>query len=304
MSSAATATSDRSGGPPRRQTDAAEQRNEALEPGLYVVATPIGNLRDVTLRALAVLGACDLIACEDTRTTAKLLAHHGIRSATTPYHEHNAARARPGLLAALNGGRTVALVSDAGTPLISDPGYRLVRAALDAGHRVNPVPGASAPLAALVAAGLPTDRVLLAGFLPRRSPARRRAIAELAPLKATLVFLESPRRLAGALSDMAHELGPREAAVARELTKRFEELRRGSLSDLAADYQARTAPRGEVVVVVGPPGAKPTEVDLDAHLRDALRRSPRLRDAVTQVAATTGRPRREVYSRALALQDK
>ena len=272
-----------------------------LAPGLYVVATPIGNLADITLRALDVLARCDLIACEDTRVTARLLARHSLHARMTPYHDHNATRARGNLLAALDAGRSVALVSDAGTPLVSDPGYRLVRAALDAGHRVVPVPGASAPVAALTVSGLPTDRVLLAGFLPRRSPARRRALAEVASVPATLVFFESSRRLAGALGDMAHVLGPREAAVARELTKRFEELRRGTLAELAAACATAPAARGEIVVIAGPPPAA-AAVDLDARLWRALDSSPRLRDAVAEVAAATGRPRREVYARALALR--
>ena len=271
-------------------------------PGLYVVATPIGNLDDVTLRALNVLGSADVVACEDTRTTARLLARHGIRARTTPYHDRNAARARPLLIRRLQRGEVVALVSDAGTPLISDPGYRLVRGAIDAGIAVVPVPGPSAVLAALAAAGLPTDRFIFAGFLPARSAARAAALRDLANIRATLVFLESPRRLAASLADMTAVLGAREAAVARELTKKFEELRRAPLAELAAYYRREGPPRGEVVVVVGPPFAR-TPVDVDAHLMKSLDRQ-RLREAVDEVAAATGAPRREVYARALALRGK
>ena len=271
-------------------------------PGLYVVATPIGNLDDVTLRALTVLGGADVVACEDTRTTARLLARHGIRARTTPYHDRNAARARPGLIRRLQRGEVVAMVSDAGTPLISDPGYRLVRGAIDAGIAVVPVPGPSAVLAALAAAGLPTDRFFFAGFLAPRSAARVAALRDMADIRATLVFLESPRRLAASLADMAAELGAREAVVARELTKMFEELRRAPLAELAAHYRREGPPRGEVVVVVGPPPAR-TPVNVDARLVKALGQQ-RLREAVDEVAAATGAPRREVYARALALRGK
>ena len=275
-------------------------------PGLYVVATPIGNLGDVTLRALALLAGADVIACEDTRTTARLLARHGIRARTTPYHDRNAARARPALLRRLQSGEVVALVSDAGTPLISDPGYRLVQSAIDAGIAVVPLPGPSSVLAALAAAGLPTDRFLFAGFLPARSAARSAALAELSQLQATLVFLESPRRLAASLADMAAALGDRDATVARELTKKFEEFRRAPLGSLAAHYRREGPPRGEVVVVVGPPRSAapaPEPADIDARLRQALGHG-RLRDAVDEVAAATGAPRRTVYARALALSGK
>ncbi len=280
------------------------KHGDRLAPGLYIVSTPIGNLRDITLRALDVLGAADLVACEDTRVTARLLAAYGLATPTTPYHEHNAARARPRLLRRLAGGAAIALVSDAGTPLVSDPGYRLVREALAAAIPVIPVPGPSAPLAALVAAGLPTDRFLFAGFLPARRAARKATLASLSHQATTLVFLESARRLPASLADMAAVFGAREAAVARELTKLHEELRRGPLADLAAHYAARGAPCGEVVVVVGPPvGCAPTrpDDDIDAMLETALAEMT-LRDAVAAVSAATGRTRRDVYARALALK--
>lgn len=272
-----------------------------LAPGLYVTATPIGNLGDIGERAVAVLRSVDLIACEDTRVTARLLARHGIATRLTPYHEHNAALARPVLLERLAAGGRIALVSDAGTPLISDPGYRLVREARAAGMAVIPVPGASSVMAALSAAGLPTDRFLFAGFLPPKSAARRAALAELGGVKATLVFFESAQRLPDSLADMAAVLGPREAVVCRELTKLYEEFRQAPLADLAAAYGAEGPPKGEVVVVVGPPAdAVASDAEVDGLLRAALARmSPS--DAARDVAAATGRPRRDIYRRALAL---
>jgi len=269
--------------------------------GLYLVATPIGNVGDISLRALEVLRGAAVVACEDTRVTGKLFALLGLAAPLTPYHEHNAERARPALLARLREGQVVALVSDAGTPLVSDPGYRLVRACIDEGLPVTAVPGASAALTALQLAGLPTDRFLFAGFPPSRSAARRAALAEVAAVPATLVFYESARRLAEALGDMAAVLGDRRAAVARELTKLFEEVRRGTLAGLAAHYAAAGPPKGEVVIVVeGPGAAAPVAADLDAALRAALRHAS-LRDAAATVAAATGLPRREVYARALEL---
>ncbi len=278
-----------------------EGRKPMLTPGLYIVATPIGNLRDITLRAIDTLAAADIVVCEDTRVTARLLAAHGVATAMTTYHEHNAAKMRPILLRRLKAGGAVALVSDAGTPLISDPGYKLVRDASDAGIAVIPIPGPSAPLAALAVAGLPTDRFLFAGFLPSRGGQRRKALQPLAGFGATLVFFESARRLAGSLTDMAEILGPRPAAIARELTKRFEEIRRGPLDALAGHYLEAGAPRGEVVVVVGPPDAALAAAapDIDNLLRLALAEMS-LRDAAASVAAATGQPRREVYARALA----
>lgn len=276
-----------------------------LPPGLYVVATPIGNAGDITLRALEVLRDADVIACEDTRTTGPFLARLGVSTALTAYHEHNAARQRPALLARLERGEAVALVSDAGTPLVSDPGYKLTRAVIDAGHAVIPIPGPSAPLAALVASGLPSDRFLFAGFLPPRAVARASALTELAPVSATLVVFESARRLPETLAAMAEGLGERPAAVCRELTKLHEEVRRASLSELAAHYAEAGPPRGEVVIVVGPPAsadaAEPDPEDLDARLRALLTDGLGPRDAAARVAAETGLPRRALYQRALAL---
>ncbi len=223
------------------ETSAGPERSK-LGPGLYLVATPIGNLRDVTLRALDVLAAADAVACEDTRVTGKLLRAHGIRAALVAYHDHNAERVRPRLLARLEAGERLALVSDAGTPLVSDPGYKLVRAAIQSGIAVTPVPGPSAAISALVMSGLPTDRFFFAGFLPPRAAARRRALAELAEVPGSLVFFEQPRRLAQSLADMGGALGDREAAVLREITKLYEEARRGTLSTLAAHYGAAGPP--------------------------------------------------------------
>ena len=275
----------------------------ALTPGLHVVATPIGNLRDVTLRALEVLAAADLIACEDTRVTRKLLDHYGIATPLTPYHDHNAAEARPKLIARLAAGAAIALVSDAGTPLVSDPGFKLVRAAREAGLSVTTLPGASAVLAALTVAGLPTDRFFFEGFLPAKEGQRRSRIAELARIPATLVLFETGPRLAGALADLAAGLGPRDGAICRELTKLHEEVRRGDLATLARDIAGAAEPRGEIILVVAPPdpqAAAGDAADLDALLRRALERVS-VKDAVGEVAAVTGRPRREVYQRALAL---
>jgi len=273
-----------------------------LAPGLQIVATPIGNLGDITLRALEALAGADLIACEDTRVTRKLLDRYGIARPLTPYHEHNAAKARPLLLRRLAEGAAIALVSDAGTPLISDPGYKLVRAAQDAGHTITALPGASAVMAALTVAGLPTDQFLFAGFLPPKQAARRARIAELARLPATLILFEAGPRLAAALADLAAGLGQRrEAALCRELTKLHEEIRRGDLTTLAENY-AREPPRGEIVLVIAPPPAsRPVgAAETEALLRQALKRVS-LKDAVAEVADATGLPRREVYQRALAL---
>ena len=274
----------------------------ALEGGLYLVATPIGNLRDTTLRALEILAACDLIACEDTRVTRKLIDHFGIMTPLTPYHDHNAETARPKILDKLAAGTSVALVSDAGTPLISDPGYKLVRAARTAGHAVTAAPGASAVLTALAVAGLPTDRFFFEGFLPAKEAARRTRIAELARVPGTLVLFETGPRLAATLGDLAAGLSVREAAVCRELTKLHEEVRRGALAELAEAYATGAETRGEIVILVGPPrgAAQPTAAEIDALLRAALARVS-LKDAVAEVAAATGEPRRTVYARALAL---
>jgi 16S rRNA (cytidine1402-2'-O)-methyltransferase len=272
-----------------------------LVPGLYVVATPIGNLRDVTLRALEALAGADVIACEDTRVTRKLLNHYGIATPLTPYHEHNAAAARPKILKRLGADEAVALVSDAGTPLVSDPGYKLVRAAREMGYAVTTVPGASAVLAALGVAGLPTDRFFFEGFLPAKEGARRARIAELARIPATLVLFESGPRLAAALADLAGAFGARDAAICRELTKLYEEVRRSDLATLARDYSGMAAPRGEIVIVVAAArDAQSSAADVDELLRLALARTS-VKDAVSEVALATGRARREVYQRALAL---
>jgi 16S rRNA (cytidine1402-2'-O)-methyltransferase len=267
------------------------------------VATPIGNLRDITLRALDVLAAADLVLAEDTRVTGTLLSVYGLSRRLERYDEHAAARARPKVLAVLAGGGRVALVSDAGTPLVSDPGYRLVVEALAAGAAVWPIPGPSAALAALSVAGLPTDRFLFAGFPPPRSAARRTFLEGLRGVQATLILFEGASRLGAALADMADVLGPRPAAVARELTKLHETVVRGDLAALAAD-PSLSAPKGEVVIVIGPPAdAAPDLVDLDAALAEALTRlSPA--DAAREVAAATAEPRRALYQRALALKGR
>jgi 16S rRNA (cytidine1402-2'-O)-methyltransferase len=274
----------------------------ALQPGLHLVATPIGNLGDITLRALWVLRSVDRILCEDTRVTGRLLAHFGVATPLDPYHDHNAERMRPQALAALHRGERLALVSDAGTPLISDPGYKLVRAALDEGLPVTAAPGPSAALDALILSGLPPDIFLFAGFLPSRTAARRKSLAQWQALSVTLVFYEGPSRLADSLRDMSEVLGDRSAAVGRELTKRHEELRRGRLSALVEHF-SREAPRGEVVIVVGPP--EPTAavepIDLDEQLDTRLAHLS-LRDAVAELAAETGIARRLLYERALARQ--
>jgi 16S rRNA (cytidine1402-2'-O)-methyltransferase len=274
-----------------------------LAPGLYLVATPIGNLGDVTLRALQALAGADLIACEDTRVTRKLLDRYAITTPLTPYHDHNAAKARPGLLRRLVEGAAIALVSDAGTPLISDPGYKLVRAAQDAGHLVTALPGPSAVLTALTVSGLPTDQFFFAGFLPPKQAARRARIAEVAPLPATLVLFESGPRIAATLADLAAGLGAnREAALCRELTKLHEEVKRGELASLAKVCSGGEL-RGEIVVVIAPPQA-PAQIgaaESEGLLRDALARLS-LKDAVAEVAQLTGKRRREIYQSALALQ--
>jgi 16S rRNA (cytidine1402-2'-O)-methyltransferase len=288
--------------------DAARAR---LAPGLYLVATPIGNAADITLRALDVLARADAIAAEDTRQTRKLMEMHGIALAGRPlvsYNDRNGAERRPRILGWLGEGMSVAYCSDAGTPLVADPGYRLAEAAIAGGLGLTAVPGASALLTALSLAGLPTDRFLFAGFLPPKQGARKAALAELAAVPATLVFYESPRRLAAALADMAGVLGAtRRAAVARELTKRFEEVRRGDLAGLAGQYAAGEPPRGEAVVLVGPPDAAVAreggEAALDAALVAALA-SLSVKDAAREVAARLGLPRREVYARALELGGK
>jgi 16S rRNA (cytidine1402-2'-O)-methyltransferase len=267
-----------------------------VEAGLHVVATPIGNLGDLTLRALETLTGCDLIACEDLRVTATLCRRHGITTRRIAYHEHNAERMRPLILRRLQEGARVALVSDAGTPLVSDPGFKLVRDVIEAALPLHTLPGPSALLAALVLSGLPSDRFLFAGFLDAKD------LTALAAVPATLIFYEAPPRLAASLADMATALGDRPAAVARELTKLYEEVRRGTLKSLAQYYAEAGAPKGEIVVVVGPPlpAAEIDEAEIDRRLVEAMARES-LRDAASEVAEALGLPRKRVYARALAL---
>ena len=274
-------------------------------PVLYIVATPIGNLGDIGARAAKPLAAADVIAAEDTRVTAKLLSHLGLRVPMTPYHDHSDERTRAALVARMES-EVVVLVSDAGTPLISDPGYKLVRDARAAGRHVTTLPGPCAAIAAITLSGLPSDRFLFAGFLPNKAKARADTLAEFAGLRATLVFYESGPRLAASLAAMAEGLGDREAAVAREISKMFEECVTGTLSELAARY-ADAPPKGEIVVIVGPPGeALAEEADddtLDAALREAMADKP-VAQAAKAVAKRFGLDRHAVYARALTLKEQ
>jgi 16S rRNA (cytidine1402-2'-O)-methyltransferase len=275
--------------------------NTPLSPGLYIVATPIGNLSDLSPRAAATLSAADLIAVEDSRVTAKLLAHIGVKRPMIPYHDHNADRVRPELIARMRDG-AVALVSDAGTPLISDPGYKLVRDARDAGIPVTTIPGPSAVISALTLAGLPTDRFLFLGFLPPKGGARASAIAQVSQVRATIVLYESGPRLGAALDALLAGLGDRDAAVVREISKKFEETATGSLSELAARYRD-APPKGEIVIVIGPPGAAEAagEAEIDDALRSAMERLSPSR-AAAEVAERLGVPKRLAYERALKLK--
>ncbi len=282
-----------------------ELLDRPLAPGLYLVATPIGNLGDVSLRALSVLARAQLIAAEDTRHSKKLLSHFGIRAELTPYHEHNAERERPKLLARVRDGAAVALISDAGTPLVSDPGYKLVREALDDGLNVVSLPGPSAALAALTSAGLPTDTFLFAGFLPPKSGTRRSRLAALKDAPATLIFFETPQRLAKSLADMAEILGPREAVIARELTKLHETVIRGTLDRLSENIETTTL-KGEIVLVVSPPAPAGTEVNDERillELKSALETNS-FRDAVRLVTDALQVKRARVYELGLGLTDK
>jgi 16S rRNA (cytidine1402-2'-O)-methyltransferase len=272
-----------------------------LNPGLYIVATPIGNLGDITVRAAETLRAADVIAAEDSRVTAKLLRHLGLRKPIVPYHDHIGDHVRPALIARM-GSESVALVSDAGTPLISDPGFKLVRDARAAGIPVTTLPGPCAAIAALTLAGLPTDRFLFAGFLPSKAKARREAIEEFSKIRATLVFYESGPRLAASLAALADGLGDREACVAREITKLYEQAVGGALRTLAARY-VDAPPRGEIVIVIAPPGdAPPAGAEtVDAMLRDALTRLPVGR-AASEVSTRLKLDRRTLYTRALELK--
>lgn len=275
----------------------------SLAPGLYLVATPIGNLRDITLRALDVLAAVDRVACEDSRLTARLLKTYGLKKQMTVYNDHTDERDRALLLKDLEAGARVALVSDAGTPLVSDPGYKLVQACLNVGVPVTTLPGANAVLSALQLSGLPCDRFSFGGFLPPRSAARRTALKAWATVSGSLIFYETSSRLTDSLSDMIHVLGNRHAAVVREITKLFEETRRGSLESLLAYYTENGAPKGEIVLVLGSPDPEHldfSDEDLDALLR-AESAGHSLRDAVDRVCAQTGTPRKTVYARALKL---
>jgi 16S rRNA (cytidine1402-2'-O)-methyltransferase len=282
----------------------AEIAARPLEAALYLVATPIGNLGDITIRALETLAAADVVACEDTRVTRVLLDRYAIRQRPTPYHEHNAEEAGPRLIAALGEGKSVALVSDAGTPLVSDPGYRLVERALEAGVRVVPIPGASAVLTALIASGLPSDAFLFAGFLPAKAGQRRSRLEELRFAPATLIVFESPHRLSETLVAMAEVLGDdRRAAVARELTKTFEELRRDSLGALALHYRNAATPKGEIAICVAPPpqaqAAAPEDVD---RLLVSLAAEMPASKAASEAARMTGLAKPDLYRRLLDLK--
>lgn len=285
----------------RAQSEVARLASEPLAPALYLVSTPIGNLGDITLRALSVLARADVVYCEDTRHSRTLMTHFSLDTALKPYHEHNAEAVRPVILRELAAGRRVALISDAGTPLVSDPGFKLVRDCAAAGYPVVSIPGPSAALAALTASGLPTDSFFFAGFLPAKSAARRARLSELAAVPATLVVFEAPSRAAETLADMAALLAGREGAVARELTKLHEEVRRGSLAELARHFGA-VSPKGEIVILAGPPMAGTvSDEDITARLSAALG-AMSLRDAAQAVAEALGVPRARVYDLALALK--
>jgi 16S rRNA (cytidine1402-2'-O)-methyltransferase len=272
-----------------------------LSPGLYLVATPIGNLRDITLRALDVLSAASLVVCEDTRMTGKLLSAFSLKKKMLSYNDHNAPRQRGTVLEAISAGGAVAMVSDAGMPLVSDPGYKLVRDCLDQGFTVTSVPGANAPLAALQLSGLPPDRFVFLGFLPPKSPARRKVFTEWATAQATLIMFETGPRLQDSLADMASVLGNRPAAVVREITKMFEESRRGTLPELATHYDAEGPPKGEIVVVIGPPPEETVSAEtLEFQLRRALK-DMSVRDAAAFVAQASGQPKKKIYEMALRI---
>lgn len=275
--------------------------NIALKPGLYVTATPIGNMGDITYRAVSVLKAADLILCEDTRQTAKLCAAYAISTPLAPYHDHNAERARPGIIKKLQDGASICLVSDAGTPLIADPGYKLVREARDAGIEVFPLPGPSAAMAALSAAGAPSDRFYFAGFPPPKQAARNAMLDGLKAIDAVLIFYETAPRLAASLAAMNEVLGDRRAVVAREITKLYETFREGALSELAEYYEAKPT-KGEIVILVHPSGQRtPSESDIDAFLAHALREMT-VKDAATAAVEAFGVKRGAAYARALELK--
>lgn len=305
----ALSNSDRKNGPPtgwQTVIDAIAQHANQTQttppsPGLYLVATPIGNLSDITLRALQVLAHADVIYCEDTRHSRTLMDRFQIKTPLKPYHEHNAARQRPGLLRALSNGACIALVSDAGTPLISDPGFKLVREALNDGHQVITIPGPTAGLAAATASGLPTDKLMFAGFLPTRQAARRMHIAALAAVEATLIFYEAPHRIKETLADLLRELGDRAACLARELTKMHEDLRRETLSTLLSEVSSQ-AVKGECVILVGPPEKNaPSDSDITARLEVLLGRMS-LKDAARTIAEETSVAKSHAYDLGLALK--
>jgi 16S rRNA (cytidine1402-2'-O)-methyltransferase len=289
---------------PRKTAEPSDTRDaeQSRFRGIAIIATPIGNAGDITLRALDTLRSADAILCEDTRVSAKLLTRHGIRRPLIAYHEHNAARMRPQILERLRRGEALALISDAGQPLVSDPGFKLVRAALAENLPVTALPGPSAAMTALVLSGLPTDRFFFAGFLSPKTAQRRRELGELLAVPGSLIFFESAQRLPATLADIVAVFGARPAAVARELTKLFEEVRRGELGELAAHYATAGAPLGEVTIVVGPPAERvqPSLTALDDALGAALAEHS-LRDAVDLVSARLGLARRQVYARALEL---
>jgi 16S rRNA (cytidine1402-2'-O)-methyltransferase len=296
--------SSNSGENERGDPTQAHTSSPSLDAALYIVSTPIGNLRDVTLRALDILAAVNKIYAEDTRVARKLLDAHGLKAKTTAYHDHSTDNVRADIVAALDRGESIALISDAGTPLVSDPGYKLARAVIDAGHRIVPVPGASAVLAAVVASGLPSDRFLFAGFLPTKEAARRSTLTELAQIPATLIVYETGPRLAASLAAMAETLGPRDAVVARELTKLFEEIRRAPLAELAEHYRTQAVPRGEIVVVVAPP-APPDEIGDEALAAFVATLSAlTAKDAAERAAAELGVPRKRAYAVVLSLRGK
>lgn len=286
----------------RAATALEEELRKPIAAGLYLVSTPIGNLSDISLRALSILARADLIFCEDTRHSRKLMGHFAISGELQAYHEHNAAKTRPRILARIRAGQSVALISDAGTPLISDPGHKLVRDVQDAGYHVEAIPGACAVLAALTSSGLPTDSFFFAGFLPPKREARRKRLEDLRDIPSTLVFYEAPQRLGDMLRDASDVLGPREAAIAKELTKLHEGVLRGALAELAQNAVEKMGARGEFVVLAGPP--PPTDVsddDIRAKLTGALR-AVSFRDAVQDVCDMLGVSRKRVYKIALELK--
>ena len=274
-----------------------------LRPGLYVTATPIGNLADMTIRALTTLAAADMILCEDTRVTAKLLQRYGIRNHLHAYHDFNGAKLRPGIVADIKSGKAVALVSDAGMPLVSDPGYKLVQAMIEEGLHVEVIPGASSTLTALALSGLPSDRFMFCGFMPEKAGERKTMFDELRGLRSTLIFFESQHRIVETLQAIATELGDREVAVTRELTKVYEEAVRGKASDVARTFAARASIKGEITLVIAPPGEAEnmSDADVDAMLLDAAKDMPTSAAAAT-IAKATGRAKKAMYARLLALK--